>query len=66
MVIKIISVLYFVGAVGLMFSGLLVPAVVFGGAAVLAWSTGEWWPLVAAFVLGWVLRLMGMDPGWKK
>jgi len=44
--------------------GLLLAAIVFGASAVAAVSLISWWPLLGGFVLAWLLRLTGGDPGW--
>ena len=43
--------------------GLVLMASTYGTAAVLSVLLMHWWPLVAGFVLAWLLRMMGMDPG---
>jgi len=42
--------------------GVLLLAVTYGAAAGIAIVLTHWWPLVAGFVLVWVLRLLGLDP----
>ena len=42
--------------------GVLLLAITYGAAAGLAIVLTHWWPLVAGFVLVWVLRLLGLDP----
>ena len=42
--------------------GLLLLGCTYVSAALLAVVLTEWWPLVAGFVIAWVLRAMGMDP----
>lgn len=42
--------------------GVLLLAVTYGAAAGMAVVLMHWWPLVAGFVLVWVLRLLGLDP----
>lgn len=66
MIVKILAAIVVFLGLGLLFSRLFLPAIIFLGAGFYAWTSGNWWPLLAAFILGWVLRLMGMDPGWKK
>ncbi len=34
-------------------------------AAAVSFKFHVWWPLGAGFVLNWVLRLSGLDPGWQ-
>jgi hypothetical protein len=42
--------------------GLLLAAIVFGGAAAISFHLMAWWPLAVGVVLAWVLRLLGLDP----
>lgn len=42
--------------------GVLLLAITYGTAAGMAIVLTHWWPLVAGFVLVWVLRLLGLDP----
>ena len=46
--------------------GVLLLALTYGAGAILAVAFTHWWPLVASFVLVWVLRLLGFDPDMKK
>ncbi len=39
-------------------------AAVYGSTSVLSFYLLEWWPLLAGFVLAWILRLRGLDPGF--
>jgi hypothetical protein len=43
-------------------SGVLLMAVAYGASAGAALALMQWWPLIAGFVLAWLLRLMGLDP----
>ena len=43
--------------------GLVLMASCYGTASVLSVMLMHWWPLVAGFVLAWMLRMMGLDPG---
>lgn len=43
--------------------GLVLMSSVYGTTGILALMSMHWWPLVAGFVLAWVLRLLGLDPG---
>ena len=68
-VIYIVSALFVVLTLALLFAyyrarhpGLVLMSSTYGSVAVLALMLMEWWPLVAGFVLAWVLRLMGLDP----
>lgn len=38
---------------------------VFFCAAAVSFKFQVWWPLGAGFALGWALRLIGLDPGWR-
>lgn len=42
--------------------GVLLLAITYAAGAVLGVVLKHWWPLVASFVLVWVLRLLGLDP----
>ena len=46
--------------------GVLLLAVTYGVAAGMAVVLMHWWPLVAGFVLVWVLRLLGLDPDARR
>lgn len=46
--------------------GVFLLAVTYAVAAVLAVVLTHWWPLVAGFVLVWVLRFLGLDPDVRK
>jgi hypothetical protein len=35
----------------------------YGTGSVLSVMLMHWWPLVAGFVVAWMLRMMGLDPG---
>jgi hypothetical protein len=43
--------------------GVLLMAVAYGVSGGLAIALGHWWPLVAGFVVAWLLRLLGLEPG---
>lgn len=43
--------------------GLFLMGITYATGAALSVMLTHWWPLLAAFVLAWVLRLMGLDPG---
>jgi 4-hydroxybenzoate polyprenyltransferase len=45
--------------------GVFIMGLVYGAAAGVALVQMHWWPLVAGFVLVWVLKLIGLDPGTK-
>ncbi len=42
--------------------GNLFGAMTFAAAAGVSLCLSAWWPLLAGFVFGWVLRLLGLDP----
>ena len=46
--------------------GLLLSSIVSIACGGLAIYLVHWWPLVASFALNWGLRLLGLDPGWKR
>ncbi len=46
--------------------GVLLLGFTYGAAAGLAVVLTHWWPLVAGFVLVWVLRLLGLDPDVRR
>jgi len=69
LVIYIFSVLFAVMSVGLFINyyrsrkvGMLLMGLVYGNAAGLALVIMHWWPLIAGFILAWVLRILGFDP----
>jgi len=45
--------------------GLLIAAAVFGISGFLAMNMLSFWPLIIGFGLGWVLRMIGLDPGYQ-
>ena len=47
-------------------SGTFLLALAYAASAVLAALLAHWWPLVAGFVLVWMLRFLGMDPDVQK
>jgi hypothetical protein len=42
--------------------GMFLLAVIYGMSGAAAIALPRWWPLVAGFVLAWVLRLLGLEP----
>jgi hypothetical protein len=42
--------------------GLFIMGVTYGASGVLALALLHWWPLVAGFVLVWMLKLLGLEP----
>ncbi len=46
--------------------GVFLLGVTYGASAVMAIILTHWWPLVAGFVLVWVLRLLGLDPDTRR
>jgi len=68
-VIYIVSVLFILLACTMLYVffrerdfGLLVMGVTYGVSGVLALALPHWWPLVAGFVLVWLLKLLGLEP----
>jgi hypothetical protein len=43
--------------------GMFLMGLTYGASAGLALMLMHWWPLVAGFILAWVLKLLGLDPG---
>jgi len=43
--------------------GLLLLGISYAASAALAIVLADWWPLLVGFVVVWILRAMGMDPG---
>lgn len=67
--LKIIQAFFYLLATGTFFAfifsrnlGALLASFVFGGGAYASLTLDAWWPLLAAFVLAWILRLLGLDP----
>ena len=46
--------------------GVFLLGLTYGAAAGLALVLTHWWPLVAGFVLVWLLRLFGLDPDTQR
>ena len=46
--------------------GVFLLGLTYAASAVLAVVLAHWWPLVAGFVLVWVLRFLGLDPDVQK
>jgi len=44
--------------------GVFFAAVTYGAASFLAFYLASWWPLLIGFILAWLLRLLGGDPGY--
>jgi hypothetical protein len=44
--------------------GLFIMGVTYGTSGLLAITLPHWWPLVAGFVLVWLLKLLGLEPGY--
>ena len=72
-VIYIFAASFIFMALALMFTyqrtkhyGVFLLGLTYGAAAGLAIALTHWWPLVAGFVLVWVLRLLGLDPDVRK
>jgi len=72
-IIYVVAGLFFLISMALFFAhgrtrhpGLLLMGITYGGSAVLAILLMHWWPLVVGFVLVWVLRMLGLEPGSKE
>lgn len=68
-VVNLFAALFVVLAVLMLWSyrrlrhyGLIVMAITYGAAGGLAFGLNHWWPLVAGFVMVWVLKLLGINP----
>lgn len=46
--------------------GVFLLGLAYGASAVIAIVLVHWWPLVAGFVLVWLLRLLGLDPDTRE
>ena len=46
--------------------GLLLSSIISIVCAVLAIDLVHWWPLVVGFLANWGLRLLGLDPGYRR
>jgi hypothetical protein len=46
--------------------GVFLLALTYAASAALAVVLMHWWPLVAGFLLVWLLRLLGLDPDVRK
>ena len=69
-VVYIVAALFIVLAVGLIFAyirerqpGTLLMGLAYGTSAGVALALMKWWPLLAGFLIAWVVKLMGLDPG---
>jgi hypothetical protein len=68
--VYILATLYILLALGLVFAyyrsrhpGTLLMAMAYGLSAGVALGHMHWWPFIVGFVLAWVFRFMGLDPG---
>ncbi len=68
-IIYIFAASFILMALALMFTyqrtrhyGVFLLGLAYGAAGGLAIVLTHWWPLVAGFVLVWILRLLGLDP----
>jgi hypothetical protein len=43
--------------------GMFLMGLTYGASAGLAIVLTHWWPLVVGFILVWILKLLGLDPG---
>ena len=58
----LMAMLSFFGFIGLRSLGCFLGSLAFGAGAYASFSMDVWWPLGAAFVGTWILRLLGLDP----
>ena len=72
-IIYIFAASFIFMAVALMFTyqrtrhyGVFLLGITYAASAGLAIVITHWWPLVAGFVLVWVLRLFGLDPDTRR
>ena len=72
-IIYIFSASFILMALALLFAyhrtkhyGLFLMGLTYAASAGLALVLMHWWPLVAGFILVWLLRLIGLDPDSKK
>jgi pheromone shutdown protein TraB len=68
--VYILSTLFILLAAGLLFAyvrdrrpGMLLMAAAYGTSAGAALALMAWWPLVVGFLVAWVFRLIGLEPG---
>ena len=58
----LMAILSFLGFIGSRSLGILLGSLAYGAGAYASFSMDIWWPLGAAFVSTWILRLLGLDP----
>ena len=46
--------------------GMFIMGLTYGCSGLITILLGEWWPLVAGFVLVWVFKLLGLEPGHER
>ena len=68
-VIYVFASLFIVLAAAMLFAyyrsshfGLFIMGVTYAASGLLAFAIAHWWPLVAGFILAWLLRLLGLEP----
>ena len=68
--VYIVAALFILLATGLLFvyyrerdTRTLLMAIAYGAAAAAALAYMNWWPLVLGFLLVWLLKLLGFEPG---
>ena len=44
--------------------GMFIMGVTYGTSGLLAIAVAHWWPLVAGIVLAWMLKMLGLEPGF--
>ena len=60
-----ISLIYFAWQFRFKHIGLDLGAICYLAGATGAVTLEKWWPLIVAFILAWMVRLWGGDPGYK-
>ena len=71
-IVYILSISFVLMAGALMFAyhrtkhyGMFLMGITYAASAGLAVVLMHWWPLVAGFILVWILKLLGLDPGTR-
>ena len=69
LLIYIFSASFILMSIGMLFAyrrtlhyGLFLMGLTYGASAGLALVLMHWWPLMAGFILVWILKLIGLDP----
>jgi hypothetical protein len=46
--------------------GLMIAGWIYWAGAIAVYKLDTWWPFPAVYAALWVLRLIGLDPSWKR